>query len=97
MVIPKTIPGLRVATILLAGYVFLWVSLEGDLRRVGLLGVWSTVVMTFYLIQRFLGGRQVSLRVWLVTTSVVGLIIGAGRPPDPVLHGIENRYPRAWA
>lgn len=78
MTIPSRFSGLRLASILLAGYALVWIGLEGDLRRVTLLAVWTTAVAAISLIQRLLGGRHLALPVWLATAAVAGLLAGAG-------------------
>ncbi len=78
MMIPATIPGLRLATVLLALYSAIWISLEGKLVQVVVLGVGVTAVSLLHLIQRYLGGRRLSLGRWLLATAVAGLLLGIG-------------------
>lgn len=78
MRLPASIPGLKVATILWGLYGAVWISLEGDLQRVGLLGVWTTAVSLGHLLQKYGGERPLSLRKWLAVTAVSGLLLGLG-------------------
>lgn len=78
MMVPATIPGLRLATLLLALYSAIWISLEGELVQVVVLGVGVTAVSLLHLIQRYLGGRRLSLARWLLTAAAAGLLLGVG-------------------
>jgi hypothetical protein len=73
---PTNIPGLKWITVVYALFVFFWMSLEGSLVGVILMGVGTTAVSLAYLIQHFLGGREFSVRQWLGITAVLGLIFG---------------------
>ncbi len=81
MTIPSTIPGLRLATGLLAVYGLIWIGLEGDLLRVTLLGVGATAVAMVYVVQCRLGGRTLRLPVWLTVAGAAGLAVGLGAVP----------------
>lgn len=78
MSLPHRIPGLRVATLLLAVYGLIWIPLEGDLRRVTVLGVWATAVAILTIMQRWLGGRTLPMTAWLGAASLAGVVAGAG-------------------
>jgi hypothetical protein len=77
MKFPARIPGLRLATVLLAVYALLWIGFEGDVRRVTVLGVWATAVGGLTLLGRWLGGRSLSLASWLSVSTAAGLVLGA--------------------
>lgn len=77
MVFPSRIPFLRAATVLLAIYALVWTGLEGDVRRVTILGVWATIVLALTLLQRVLGGKRLSLPAWLGLAAAIGAIAGA--------------------
>lgn len=78
MIVPTTFPGLRQATILLGVTGFIWIALEGDLRRDTLLGIWVMIVAVLQIMERVVGGRQLSRPRWLAVTSLAGLLCGAG-------------------
>ena len=75
MHIPQKIPGLRLATVLLALYAVVWIGLEGTLWRVILLAVGVTLVAAGYLVQRFLGDRELNTAQWLLVSVIAGLFI----------------------
>jgi len=76
MKIPNKLPGLKLITVLLAIYAAIWISLEGALARVLIMGIGVTVIAAGYLMQRYLGGRMVSVMVWVGITAVTGLLTG---------------------
>lgn len=76
MKIPNKLPGLKLLATLLAIYAAIWISLEGALGRVLVMGIGVTAVTAGFLIQRFLGGRTVSVIAWLGITAVTGLLTG---------------------
>lgn len=78
MTIPSNIPGLRLASALLVVYSAVWISLEGDLVQVIVLGMGVTAVSLLHLLQRYLGGRRLSLGRWLLATAAAGLLLGIG-------------------
>jgi len=78
MTTPITIPGLRLATVLLALYGTVWISLEGNLVQVVVLGTGVTAVSLLHLLQRYLGDRLLSMSVWLMTAAAAGLGFGVG-------------------
>ena len=71
-------PGLKVATLLLALYAVAWIALEGDLLRVVALAVGVTLVLVGHGVQRTMGGRRLSLPAWLALSAALGLAGGAG-------------------
>lgn len=78
MLVPKTIPGLRLATVLLGLYGVACMLLEGSLVRISLLGVWATAVAVLTILERLLSGRRLGGAQWLAATSLAGLLCGAG-------------------
>ncbi len=78
MQIPRKIPGLKLALVLLAIYTAVWITLEGALWRVIVMGVGSTAVSLLYGWQKWLGGRLVNDWVWWGGTAVTGLLFGLG-------------------
>jgi hypothetical protein len=78
MQIPSRFPGLRLFSILVAIYAAIWISLEGAKQQVVLLAIAFMLVITSYLLQRFLGGKQLSAGRWLLYAAGMGLIIGLG-------------------
>ena len=78
MSIPPRLPGLKLATILLAGYFVLWIPLEGNLTQTVLIGVWVALVTAGHLMQRWLGGRTLGRGRWLLVAAAFGLSLGLG-------------------
>jgi hypothetical protein len=78
MTLPLTFPALRPATALLALYSAIWISLEGNLPQTLVLGIGITAVSLLHLLQRTLGGRRLSLPLWLTAAATSGLAFGAG-------------------
>jgi hypothetical protein len=77
MMFPARIPGLRLATVLLVVFALVWIGLEGDVRRVTILGIWMTAVGMLTLLQQWLGGRSLSIASWLGVSIASGLVLGA--------------------
>ena len=78
MQVPERIPGLKAATILLGLYAAVWISLEGALSQVVVMGAAVTAVAAGHLLQKYLGGRRLPVGRWLAVTAAVGLSIGLG-------------------
>ena len=78
MNIPRRLPGLRLFMIFTAVYGVVWISLEGDLLRVSVLGTAVSLILTGYLVQRYLGGWQLGIMGWLSVTGLGGLLAGFG-------------------
>lgn len=78
MQIPDQLPGLKWLTIGWGLYSVVWITLEGSVPGVVLIGGWSTAVILGRAGQRWLAGRQVSRAGWLVMTAVAGLLFGIG-------------------
>ncbi|VAW33726.1 hypothetical protein MNBD_CHLOROFLEXI01-1529 [hydrothermal vent metagenome] len=78
MKFPQKIPGFKFLLVVWGVYTAVWISLEGELWRVVLMGVATTVVAAGYLWQRWLGGKQVRRGMGVGITAVIGLLIGSG-------------------
>ncbi|MCP4424378.1 MAG: hypothetical protein GY803_07805 [Chloroflexi bacterium] len=76
MKIREKIPGLRWVAALLGVYTAVWITLEGSLWRVTIMGVGWTAVSAIYLFQKYLGGRVVKGWRWVGGTAVAGLLMG---------------------
>lgn len=76
MELPKRLPGLRGATLLFALYSVVWIALEGSLIRAALLGSSASLLAWIYLLQRWLGGRTLSLPLWLALAAALGVLAG---------------------
>ncbi len=61
-----------------AVYGVIWMSFEGDVRRVTLMGTAVSLTLTGYLMQRFLGGRLLQFVSWLAVMGIGGLLAGFG-------------------
>lgn len=77
MMFPKKVPGLKWLTVLTAVYGVIWMSLEGDVRRVILMGTAVSITLAGHGLQRLWGGRPFRLVAWLLVTAVGGLAAGA--------------------
>jgi hypothetical protein len=77
MHMPERIPGLKLATLLVAVYAVVWIALEGNLSRVVLLALGMTLVLLGHGSRR-LWGRRLSRRDWLFFSGLLGLALGAG-------------------
>ncbi len=78
MQIPRKIPGLKLVLVFLAIYTAVWITLEGALWRVIVMGVSVTAVSLGYGWQKWLGGRLVNGWMWWGGTAVTGLLFGLG-------------------
>jgi hypothetical protein len=78
MIFPKKIPGLKWLAILTAVYGLIWMSLEGNLVQVVLLGTAVSVTLTGHFVQRYIGGRYFRLPGWLAAAQAGGLLAGLG-------------------
>ena len=63
---------------MLAIYAAAWIALEGSLLRVMVLAIGVTLVTLGYGLQRYVGGQELSLRVWLALAAGIGLAAGVG-------------------
>lgn len=71
-------PGLRWLTGLTAVYAFVWISLEGNLARVIVLGTVVSLTLAGHLTRQLLGGRFFSPASWLTIMGLSGLLVGLG-------------------
>ena len=78
MDVPNKLPGLKTVLILLAVYTAVWITLEGQLWQVIVMGVGSTAVSLGYGWQKWLGGRVVKGWQWWWLSAVTGLLFGLG-------------------
>lgn len=78
MQIPARVPGLKGATVLVAIYGAVWITLEGHLLRVLALAVGVTLVVLGHVVQHYAGGRDLSLRQWLALAAGLGVAAGLG-------------------
>lgn len=76
MQFPDRVPGLKLATVLVAVYAVVWIALEGDLVRVTVLGAATSFVIVGALFQRWFAGRRLAPLVWLALCAALGAILG---------------------
>jgi multisubunit Na+/H+ antiporter MnhE subunit len=76
MVYPRIVPGLKIATAVVALLAVMWISLEGDIRWSLLMASMVLVISVGYFVQRFLGGKKFTLLQGLIIAATIGL--GAG-------------------
>ena len=69
---------LKWATAVYSLYAVVWMSLEGSLVRVVIMGVSTTAVALAHLTRRFWPGRALPRGAWLGGTAVLGLLFGLG-------------------
>jgi len=74
--IPENLPALRWVSILTAIYGAIWIPLEGNLKRVILLGGLLGLTLLGYLAQKMLAGRSLSTGKWLTVMAFTGLAFG---------------------
>jgi len=77
VVFPAKIPGLRPFLWLFFVYTAVWISLEGALWRVVVMGVGVTAVTLAFSLQRVVGGKRFSKVGFVVLLTAVGLVFGA--------------------
>ncbi|WP_420629611.1 hypothetical protein [Candidatus Leptofilum sp.] len=78
MVFPKKIPGLRLLLVVWIMYSAVWISLEGALVQVIVMGTATAVLLVGYGWQQWLGGKIVGRGMGVVVTAVSGGMLGAG-------------------
>ena len=76
MVFPRIVPGLKIATLLVALYGAIWITLEGDVRWSLLMALMVLVISVGYFVQRFLGGKKFTLLQGLIIAVAIGLVAG---------------------
>ena len=78
MLFPEKVPGLLWLLVLWGVYTAVWISREGALWQVVIMGTATTLLLLGYSWQRWLGGRTVRRMMGVLVTAVSGLIWGAG-------------------
>ncbi len=78
MVFPKKVPGLRLLLAVWVVYTAVWISLEGALVQVVIMGTATAVLLLGHGWQRWLGGKAVGYGVGVLVTAVSGGLLGAG-------------------
>lgn len=78
MAFPEKIPGLRLLLGVWAVYTAVWISLEGALGQVIVMGTATAVLLLGHGWQRWLGGRRVGRGLGVLVTAVSGGLLGAG-------------------
>ncbi len=78
MVFPQKIPGWKLLVGVWLGYTAVWISLEGSLLRVIMMGTATAVLLLGHGWQRWLGGKQVGRGVGVLVTAVSGVLLGGG-------------------
>lgn len=76
MVIPRRIPGLKIAVVALFLFGVLWISLEGDLRLSALIALMSVVAAVGFMIQRVFGGKTLNRFQAVGVFAAAGLAAG---------------------
>ena len=74
---PQRIPGLRLLLGLWIVYTAVWISREGALWQVVIMGVATTLLLLGYGWERFLGGRAIRTSVGVGATAVSGALLGS--------------------
>lgn len=78
MRIPNRISGLKWLLVFWGLYGVVWIAFEGELWRVLLMGFLTTAVFLLSLLQKYLGGRKLSVTQWVGVTAVSGIGLGLG-------------------
>lgn len=78
MVFPKKVPGLRLLLAVWGVYTAVWISLEGALVQVVVMGTATAVLLLGHGWQHWLGGKVVGYGVGVLVTAVSGGLLGAG-------------------
>ncbi len=81
MTIPDHVPALRVATLLWGLYALVWLALEGNLGRDGLLAGWGLALLALWLVARWFGSRPLTVGRAAALGAAVGLAWGAALVP----------------
>lgn len=76
MELPERVPGLKLATVLVAAYAIVWIALEGNLVRVTILGFATSLLLLGAAVQRWFAGRHLAPLVWLALCASLGAILG---------------------
>ena len=78
MVFPRNIPGLKLLMGLWLVYTVVWISLEGALVQVIVMGTATAVLLVGHGWQRWLGGKMVGRGLGVLVTTLSGAGLGAG-------------------
>jgi len=78
MQFPQKIPGFRWLLAMWAVYTAVWISREGALWQVVVMGTVTTILMLAHGWQRWLGGKTMRQGLGVLVTAVSGLVLGAG-------------------
>jgi hypothetical protein len=78
MVFPQKIPGLKLLFGVWIVYSAVWITLEGALVQVIVMGTATAVLLLGHGWQRWLGGKSVGRGVGMLVTAVSGGLLGAG-------------------
>ena len=78
MVFPQKIPGFKLLLMVWGIYTAVWISWEGALIRVAIMGTATMILLLGYGWQQWLGGKMVGRAVGLGVTAVSGSLLGAG-------------------
>ncbi|MCA9954184.1 MAG: hypothetical protein H6657_10560 [Ardenticatenaceae bacterium] len=78
MVFPEKVPGLRLLLGVWLVYTAVWISLEGSLMQVVIMGTATAVLLLGHGWQRWLGGKTVGRGVAVLVTAVSSALLGAG-------------------
>ncbi|GJM40005.1 MAG: hypothetical protein DHS20C20_02870 [Ardenticatenaceae bacterium] len=78
MVFPEKVPGLKLLLGVWIVYTAVWISLEGGLVPVIVMGTVTAVLLLGHGWQRWLGGKSVGKSVGVMVTAVSGGLLGAG-------------------
>ena len=78
MQFPSKIPGLRWLLVAWVVYTAVWISREGAVWQVVIMGTATTMLLVGVGWQRWLGGKTVQRGVGVLVTDVSGLILGMG-------------------
>lgn len=99
MRVPSRVPYVRAATLLWGVYALVWLALEGDVGRDGLLAGWGLALLALWVAVRLLGGRELGPGRVAALGAAAGLGWGAALGPAVLLlmalktglhgHGLE--------
>ena len=76
MKFPTKIRRMKLLAAIAAVYGIAWIAMEGELYRAIIMAILFTALLGGLLIQRFLGGRTVSERDWILACAGIGTFFG---------------------
>ncbi|MBP6789247.1 MAG: hypothetical protein KA170_16775 [Candidatus Promineofilum sp.] len=85
MRVPSRVPYVRAATLLWGVYALVWLALEGDVGRDGLLAGWGLALLALWVAVRLLGGRELGPGRVAALGAAAGLGWGAALGPAVLL------------